>query len=133
MARWRRARSQEETTIFERKQLKIRSQCNKIGLERSFFATEYGSSSQGMPTAWERFRSWLSDATAAGHIDRRPEEVLRDIEARGPRDIADAALVLKVETNDGLYSVEVPVAPHKLHAILAPIKSIEKKSRSKNL
>ena len=84
-----------------------------------------------MPTPWEQFRSWLSDATAAGYIDRRSEEVLRDIEARGPRDIADTALVLKVETNDGAYNVEVPVAPHKLHAVLAPINGTKKKSRSK--
>jgi hypothetical protein len=84
-----------------------------------------------MPTPWEQFRSWLVDATAAGYIDRRSEELLRDIEAREPRDIADAALVLKVETKDGAYSVEVPVAPHKLHAVLAPIKRTGKKSRSK--
>ena len=84
-----------------------------------------------MPTPWEQFRSWLSDATAAGYIDRRSEGVLRDIEARGPRDIADAALVLRVETNDGAYNIEVPVAPHKLHAVLAPIKGAKKESRSK--
>jgi hypothetical protein len=84
-----------------------------------------------MPTPWEQFRSWLGDATVAGYIDRRSEELLRDIEARGPRDIADAALVLKVETNDGAYNVEVPVAPHKLHTVLAPIKRREKKTRSK--
>jgi len=120
----------EVTTIFERIQLKVRSQCNKIGLERTFFPTEHGSRSQGMPTPWEQFRSWLSDATAAGYIDRRLEEVVRDIEARGPRDIADAALVLMVETNDGAYSVEVPVAPHKLHAVLAPVKGTKKKLRS---
>jgi hypothetical protein len=72
-----------------------------------------------------------TDATAAGYIDRQSEEVLRDIEARGPRDIADAALVLKVETNDGAYNVELPIAPHKLHAVLAPINGPKKKSRSK--
>ena len=121
----------EVTTIFERKQLKVRYQCNKIALERTFSSTKHGSRSQGMPTPWEQFRSWLSDATAAGYIDRRSEEVLRDIEARGPRDIADAALVLKVETNEGVYNIEVPVAPHKLHALLAPIKGTTRKSRSK--
>ena len=99
----------------------------KSALNVLFFPQNMGSSSQGMPTPWEQFRSWLSDATAAGYIDRRPEEVLRDIETRGPRDIADAALVLKVETNEGVYNVEVPVAPHKLHALLAPIKGIDKK------
>jgi hypothetical protein len=60
-----------------------------------------------MPTPWEQFRSWLSDATAAGYIDRRSEEVLRDIEARGPRDIADTALV-RAQRENARHSRGVP-------------------------